>query len=88
MTRPRRPNDGSLPPGSRVLNAYAIVYAGLLMSAGMLADRLGRRRVFLPGLTLFTVALAMCAFALDADPLDHHERGLAPAERCVGTRSA
>ena len=41
---------------SWVLNAYAILYAALLVPAGRLADRYGRKGAFLAGLALFTVA--------------------------------
>ena len=37
-----------------VVNAYTLVFAVLLLSGGKLADFLGRRRVFLVGLTVFT----------------------------------
>jgi EmrB/QacA subfamily drug resistance transporter len=46
---------------SWVLNAYAIVFAALLVPAGRWADRVGRKRAFLGGLALFTVASAACA---------------------------
>ena len=46
---------------SWVLNAYAIVYAALLVPAGRLADRYGRKGGFLLGLAIFTVASAACA---------------------------
>ena len=39
-----------------VVNAYALAYGGLLLLGGRLADRLGRRRVFLTGVAVFTVA--------------------------------
>lgn len=55
--------DSSLSDLSWVLNAYAIVYGALLVPAGRLADRLGRRRVFLVGLVLFVTASAACAAA-------------------------
>ncbi|MER5277539.1 MFS transporter [Streptomyces sp. NPDC002809] len=56
--------DGSsLASLSWVLNAYAIVFAALLVVAGRLADRYGHRRGFLFGLGLFTVASALCALA-------------------------
>ncbi|MFC9964413.1 MFS transporter [Nocardia ignorata] len=39
-----------------VVNAYALVFAGLLLVGGRLADLYGRKRVFLAGLLLFTLA--------------------------------
>ncbi len=48
---------------SWVLNAYNIVFAALLVPAGRLADRYGRRRFFLTGLLIFTAASAACALA-------------------------
>src|ERR1700757_2456827 len=39
-----------------VITAYAIVFGGVLLLGGRLADLLGRRRVFMAGLTLFTVS--------------------------------
>ena len=46
---------------SWVLNAYAIVFAALLVPAGRIADRVGRKRVFVAGLLLFSAASALCA---------------------------
>jgi EmrB/QacA subfamily drug resistance transporter len=48
---------------SWVLNAYNIVFAAALVPAGRLADRLGRRRVFLTGLMIFLVASLACSLA-------------------------
>ena len=48
---------------SWVLNGYAIVYAALLVPAGRAADLLGRRRAFVLGMLLFTLASAACALA-------------------------
>jgi len=48
---------------SWVLNAYAIVFAALLVPAGRIADRVGRKRVFIAGLLLFAFASALCAAA-------------------------
>jgi EmrB/QacA subfamily drug resistance transporter len=48
---------------SWVLNAYNIIFAALLLPAGQLADRYSRRRLFLIGLALFTVASGCCALA-------------------------
>src|SRR5213075_1383004 len=39
-----------------VITAYAIVFGGVLLLGGRLADLLGRRRVFMAGLALFTVS--------------------------------
>ena len=54
-------SGASLPSLSWVLNAYAIVFAALLVPAGRIADRVGRKRVFILGLLLFAVASALCA---------------------------
>ena len=48
---------------SWVLTVYAILYAALLVPAGRLADRFGRKQGFLVGLSLFTLASAACAAA-------------------------
>jgi EmrB/QacA subfamily drug resistance transporter len=55
--------ESSLTGLSWVLSAYAIAFAALLMPAGRWADRAGRKRAFLLGLGLFTVASAACAAA-------------------------
>jgi EmrB/QacA subfamily drug resistance transporter len=46
-----------------VVNAYLIAFGGLLLLAGRLGDLLGRRNVFLAGVTLFTLASAACGLA-------------------------
>ena len=48
---------------SWILNAYTIVFAALLIPAGRLADRVGRRRTFLTAAVLFTVASMLCGVA-------------------------
>lgn len=53
----------SLSELSWVLNAYAIVYAALLVPAGRLGDVLGRKRMFMTGLALFLAGSALCAAA-------------------------
>lgn len=48
---------------SWVINAYNIVFASLLVPAGRLADRVGRKRVFLGGVVLFLAASVACGLA-------------------------
>ena len=55
--------DRSLGSLSWVLNAYAIVYAALLVVFGRLADRHRRDRAFLLGVTVFVAASAACGAA-------------------------
>jgi EmrB/QacA subfamily drug resistance transporter len=45
------------------INAYEVVFAGLLLTAGALADRIGRRRVMAVGLAVFGIASALSALA-------------------------
>jgi len=48
-----------------VVNAYLISFGGLLLLAGRLGDLLGRRRVFLVGMVMFTVASFLCGISQD-----------------------
>src|SRR3954469_17862362 len=48
-----------------VIDAYALTLAALVLTAGSLADRLGRRRVFAAGLVIFTVASLLAGLATD-----------------------
>ncbi|MDQ3740848.1 MAG: DHA2 family efflux MFS transporter permease subunit, partial [Actinomycetota bacterium] len=52
-----------------VVNAYLIAFGGLLLLAGRLGDLIGRRRVFLLGLVLFTAASMLCGFAQSQEVL-------------------
>ena len=46
-----------------VVNAYLIAFGGLLLLAGRLGDLIGRRRIFLAGIALFTSASLLCGVA-------------------------
>ena len=46
-----------------VITAYAITFGGFLLLGGRAADLLGRRRVFLVGVAVFTVASFLCGLA-------------------------
>jgi EmrB/QacA subfamily drug resistance transporter len=52
-----------------IVNAYTLSFAALLLTAGSVSDLIGRRKVFLTGVTLFTLASAACALAPDAGAL-------------------
>src|SRR6478752_2873700 len=45
---------------SWVLNAYTLIFGGFLLLGGRLADRLGRRRLFMAGIALFAAASLVC----------------------------
>jgi len=60
--------DARLGDLSWILNAYAIVYAALLVFFGRIADRYRRNHGFLLGIAIFTVASAVCA-VVDSVPL-------------------
>ncbi len=48
-----------------VVDAYTLALASVVLTAGALADRLGRRRLFTYGLAIFTVASLACGLAQD-----------------------
>jgi len=52
-----------------VLNAYILVYAVLLITAGRLGDLYGQRNLFAIGLFVFTLASALCGFSQNANEL-------------------
>jgi EmrB/QacA subfamily drug resistance transporter len=52
---------------SWVLNAYTVVYAAMLIPSGGLADRHGRKRVFLFGVALFLAASVACGLAVSVE---------------------
>jgi EmrB/QacA subfamily drug resistance transporter len=52
-----------------VVSAYAITFGGFLLLGGRLADILGRRRVFIAGIAVFTIASALSGLAWSATAL-------------------
>src|SRR5262249_51962153 len=54
---------------SWILNAYTIVFGALLVPSGRLADQFGRKKMFLWGVAIFTLASALCGVAPNAGAL-------------------
>jgi EmrB/QacA subfamily drug resistance transporter len=54
---------GTFADAQWVLDAYTLTLAGLVMVGAVLADRVGRRRIFAAGLAVFTIASGACALA-------------------------
>ncbi|THA78637.1 DHA2 family efflux MFS transporter permease subunit [Streptomyces sp. A0642] len=61
--------DASVAGMQWTIDAYTLVLASLLMLAGSTADRIGRRKVFMAGLVLFTVGSALCSLAPSLEAL-------------------
>jgi EmrB/QacA subfamily drug resistance transporter len=56
----------SLPDLQWVIDAYALTLAALLLTAGSIADLVGRRIMFATGIVVFTLSSALCGLASDA----------------------
>jgi EmrB/QacA subfamily drug resistance transporter len=54
---------------SWILNAYTLIFGGFLLLGGRLADRLGRRRLFMAGIALFSVASLVCGLSQSSGEL-------------------
>src|SRR5262249_48352838 len=52
-----------------VVNAYALVFASLMLVAGSLSDRYGRKTVMIVGIVIFCLGSVMCALAPNVDVL-------------------
>jgi EmrB/QacA subfamily drug resistance transporter len=52
-----------------LVDAYSLVFAGVMLPAGMLGDRLGRKRLLLAGLAVFLAASLWCALSVSAGEL-------------------
>src|SRR5439155_6177099 len=66
----RRDLHASLSQLEWTVNAYTLTFAVLLLTGAALGDRYGRRRLFVLGLGIFTVASAAAALAPSATALD------------------
>jgi EmrB/QacA subfamily drug resistance transporter len=62
--------DASLTGLQWVVDAYALTLAALILTAGALADRFGRRLIFMTGVVLFTMASLLCGLAWSITALD------------------
>ena len=62
--------DASLTGLQWVVDAYALTLAALILTAGALADRYGRRLVFIAGVVLFTASSLLCGVAWNIAALD------------------
>jgi EmrB/QacA subfamily drug resistance transporter len=62
--------DASLTGLQWVVDAYALTLATLILTAGALADRYGRRLLFMTGVVLFTLASLLCGLAWSITALD------------------
>jgi len=56
-------HQSSLGPVSWVLDAYAVIFAAVLVPAGNLADRYGARSIYLVGITVFSAGSLACSLA-------------------------
>lgn len=65
----QRALDASAPQLQWIVDAYAILFAGLLLTAGAIGDRFGRRRALLGGLTVFTLGAVFGGLANSASQL-------------------
>ncbi len=52
-----------------LVDAYSLVFAGVMLPAGMAGDRLGRKRLLLAGLAVFLAASLWCALSVSAGEL-------------------
>jgi EmrB/QacA subfamily drug resistance transporter len=52
-----------------IVDAYSLAFAGVMLSAGVIGDRVGRRRVLLAGLAVFLAASVWCALATSVGEL-------------------
>ncbi len=69
-----------------MLDAFLVALAGLLLMGSGLADRFGRKRVFLSGMTAFGVASVLCALAPTPEALIGARALMGASLACVACR--
>jgi EmrB/QacA subfamily drug resistance transporter len=52
-----------------IVTGYALTFASLMLTGGKLADLMGRRRIFIAGLTIFTISSLVCGLASSGELL-------------------
>src|SRR6202007_3343031 len=60
---------GDLAAAQWIMNAYNLMLGALVLAGGAAADRYGRKRVFLCGVVVFTLASLSCGLAFDLEGL-------------------
>src|SRR5271156_3281296 len=68
---PRIQNELNLSDAGRswVITAYVLTFGGLMLLGGRLGDTIGRKRTFIAGVALFTIASILCGLAWDESTL-------------------
>lgn len=66
-----------------IVDAYAVVFGGLLLVAGTVADRLGRKKVFIAGLLLFAAGSAAAAFSQTVNQLIWSRGAMGIGAACI-----
>ncbi|MEU3016883.1 MFS transporter [Nocardiopsis sp. NPDC007018] len=69
LSDPQRGVGASQAQLAWAINAYTLVFAGLLFTSGVLGDRWGRRRMLVAGLTVFGAASALTAYSQNPEQL-------------------
>ncbi|HVM69970.1 MAG TPA: MFS transporter, partial [Gaiellaceae bacterium] len=59
-----------------IVNAYTLLFGGFLLLGGRAGDLLGRKRLFLAGLVVFTVASLVCGLAEQQEPAEEERVGV------------
>ena len=71
-----------------VVSSYILVFAGLLLAGGRLADVYGRRRLFLAGLSVFTLSSLAAGLAGSGARADRCAAGAGPGRGAAGADHA